>query len=187
MSDQPDPPNPTTRPLTSLPVAPHGHQIQPSHRTVLPGESHAAEEGLAAILATWDEAPPADQLAQLSRLCGEHPAFLDGWARLAQAAYSSGDSVAAYAYSRVGYHRGLDRLRKSGWGGTGQVEWAEPSNRGFLRSLFMLMVAAASVGEEDEADRCHRFLLDLDPNDGIGVGTRRRVGVGQQLERAELP
>ena len=44
------------------------------------------------------------------------PRFLDGWARLGQLAR---DPVEGYACFRVGYHRGLDRLRQSGWRGSG--------------------------------------------------------------------
>ncbi|HVB14399.1 MAG TPA: DUF3151 family protein [Candidatus Dormibacteraeota bacterium] len=187
MSNSPDPPTSEPRPLVSVPVAPHGHQIQPQHRTVLPAEDQQARSLLAEILAPAGGPPEADRLAPLSRLCGQYPAFLDGWARLAEAAYAGGDPVACYAFARVGYHRGLDRLRRSGWGGTGQVLWAEPSNRGFLRSLFLLMLAAASIGEEDEASRCRQFLLDLDPDDGLGVGARPTVVLGQMAGLTELP
>jgi hypothetical protein len=49
------------------------------------------------------------------------------------------------------------------------VRWSEPGNRGFLRALHLLLVAAAAVGEEDEAARCREFLLELDPDDGVGA------------------
>jgi len=64
----------------------------------------------------------------------------------------------------VGYHRGLDTLRASGWRGSGYVRWAEPTNHGFLRSLRGLGAMAAEIGEADEADRIHTFLLQLDPS-----------------------
>ena len=70
----------------------------------------------------------------------------------------------AYAYARVGYHRGLDQLRGEGWRGTGYVRWREPGNRGFLRSLEALRVAAARIGEDDEQERCAQFLRQLDPD-----------------------
>jgi len=187
VSNTPDQPTTPQRPLTSLPVAPHGHQIQPTHRTVLPEENPRAVSSLAEILGPSGDAPGGDRLVPLRQLCGEYPTFLDGWARIAEAAYASGDPVASYAFARVGYHRGLDRLRKQGWGGTGQVHWSEPTNQGFLRSLYLLMLAAAAIGEEDEASRCHQFLLDLDPEDGVQVGARPVPPPGELLEPSELP
>ena len=56
-------------------------------------------------------------------------AFLDAWAQLGELAR---DDVEAYAYFRVGYHRGLDQLRQSGWRGSGYVRWRHETNRGFL-------------------------------------------------------
>jgi len=185
MTDQPTSPPP--RPLASLPIAPHGHQIQPAHLTVLPDEDEQARARLAEVLATGGIPPGPESTDALRRVCGAYPAFLDGWARLAQSAYTGRDPVTAYAYARVGYHRGLDRLRKHGWGGTGQVRWEEPSNRGFLRSLYMLMLASAAIGEEEEATRCRQFLLDLDPNDGIGAGRGTPPGLGELVGGAEVP
>ena len=72
-------------------------------------------------------------------------------------------AVEAYAAFRVGYHRGLDRLRQSGWRGTGYVRWEHETNRGFLRALEGLRAAAATIGETDEAERCDLFLHQLDP------------------------
>ena len=44
------------------------------------------------------------------------------WALLAEGALSDeGDPVAAYAYARTGYHRGLDALRRAGWHGRGPI------------------------------------------------------------------
>ena len=71
--------------------------------------------------------------------------------------------VAAYAYARTGYHRGLDQLRRSGWRGAGPVPWSHEPNRGFLRALAALARAAAAIGEDDEAKRCADFLRDADP------------------------
>ena len=73
------------------------------------------------------------------------------------------DDVEAYACYRAGYHRGLDRLRASGWRGSGYVRWQAESNRGFLRALRGLGDAAARIGEADEAERCALFLAQLDP------------------------
>jgi hypothetical protein len=106
---------------------------------------------------------------QLSRgadptdVAGHDPACLAAWAALADRAYAAGRPVESYAYARVGYHRGLDALRRAGWKGHGPVPWAHEPNRGFLRSLHALGRAAAAIGEQDEADRCATFLADCDP------------------------
>jgi hypothetical protein len=60
------------------------------------------------------------------------PTFLNAWARLSETAQSN---IEAYAYARVGYHRGLDALRKAGWRGSGYVRWSHVENQGFLRCL----------------------------------------------------
>ena len=99
-----------------------------------------------------------------------HPLSLEAWARLGDGAYEAGDDVAAYAYYRVGYHRGLDQLRSAGWRPDRHVLWAIESNRGFLRSLYGLMRAAAAIGEGVEARRCREFLIQLDPSDPLSVG-----------------
>ena len=135
----------------------------PRHETVLPEQPAEAIEMLDAALAGGESA------AALRQVAARFPAFLDAWARLSQVTWRDGDPVAAYAFARTGYHRGLDALRRSGWGGTGLVHWSRESNRGFLRALHMLLVCAAAVGEMDEANRCRTFLLDLDPDDGIGA------------------
>ena len=86
-----------------------------------------------------------------------------GWAVLAEAALDRGDDVAGYAYARVGYHRGLDLLRRNGWKGAGPIPWSHEPNRGFLRSLSALGQAAALFEEDDEVARVRAFLLDADP------------------------
>jgi hypothetical protein len=91
------------------------------------------------------------------------PASSAAWAALADEALGRGFDVEAYAYARTGYHRGLDALRKAGWRGTGPVPWAHEPNRGFLRALYALSVAARKIGEADEAKRCADFLDDCDP------------------------
>jgi hypothetical protein len=88
------------------------------------------------------------------------PSHCAAWAALAERAMDAGDPVAAYAYARTGYHRGLDQLRRAGWKGYGPVPWEHEPNQGFLRALHMLAVAAAAIGEEDEAIRCRDFLRD---------------------------
>ena len=92
-----------------------------------------------------------------------HPASSAAWAALADDALDRGFPIEAYAYARTGYHRGLDALRRAGWRGTGPVPWSHEPNRGFLRALHALSVAAGSIGEADEATRCAKFLADCDP------------------------
>jgi hypothetical protein len=105
-------------------------------------------------------APPAARREAVSGVVARWPRFLDAWARLGALAR---DDVEAYACFRVGYHRGLDRLRQSGWRGSGYVRWRHAENRGFLRALDGLRRAAAAIGEVDEERRCDEFLHQLDP------------------------
>ncbi len=106
--------------------------------------------------------PEADEALRAgtdpASVAARHPANCAAWAALAERAIEAGDPVAAYAYARTGYHRGLDQLRRSGWKGYGSIPWEHEPNRGFLRSLHMLGVAAAAIGEDDEAERCREFL-----------------------------
>jgi hypothetical protein len=92
-----------------------------------------------------------------------HPASSAAWATLAELSLNAGDPVAAYAFARTGYHRGLDQLRRAGWRGTGPVPWSHEPNQGFLRSLYLLGQAADAIGEDEEAARCAQFLRDCDP------------------------
>ena len=85
------------------------------------------------------------------------------WAVLAEQALDRGDDVAGYAYARVGYHRGLDMLRRTGWKGAGPVPWTHEPNQGFLRALSALGQAAALFEEADEVARVQAFLIDADP------------------------
>jgi len=90
-----------------------------------------------------------------------HPESPLAWAMLAEDALASdADDVTAYAYARVGYHRSLDLLRRNGWKGHGPVPWEHEPNRGFLRALAALAVAAGRIGETPEAERCSAFLRD---------------------------
>lgn len=105
---------------------------------------------------------------RLARVAASYPSCLAAWAALGEASMGADEPVAAYAYFRVGYHRGLDRIRKAGWRGSGRVAWSHEPNRGFLRSLDGLGRAAARIGESDEAERCREFLTQLAP-DAPGV------------------
>ncbi len=124
--------------------------------TVLDAEPPDALDQLEAALAL----PAGAQRDAVSAVVGRFPRFLDGWARLGQLAR---DDVEAYACFRVGYHRGLDRLRQSGWRGSGYVRWEHEENRGFLRALQGLHAQALAIGETDEAERTAHFLVQLDP------------------------
>lgn len=125
--------------------------------TVLPPEDAEAlrrlEEALAQPLALRRDA--------IAAVVADHPTMLDGWARLGQVGR---DQVECYAAFRVGYHRGLDRLRQHGWRGSGYLRWSHPTNRGFLRALDGLRAAAEAIGESEEAERCALFLRQLDPS-----------------------
>ena len=112
------------------------------------------------LLADALRAPAEDRRALVSAVVARWPQCLDGWAHLGAEAR---DTVEAYACFRVGYHRGLDRLRRSGWRGSGYVRWRHPENRGFLRALAGLARTAAELGEHAEAQRCEQFLRQLDP------------------------
>lgn len=124
--------------------------------TVLDLEPQVARAALEAALDL-----PADlRRAAVAEAVASFPKFLDGWARLGDLGR---DVIESYAAYRVGYHRGLDRLRANGWRGSGYVRWEHPANRGFLRALAGLQVTAAEIGEAEEAERCAVFLRQLDP------------------------
>ena len=93
-------------------------------------------------------------------MAAANPASLAAWATLAEQALDRGEWIAAYAYARTGYHRGLDQLRRAGWKGNGPIPGEHESNRGFLRSLYALSRAAGAIGETEEEARCQIFLAD---------------------------
>lgn len=105
---------------------------------------------------------------EVAGVAARYPTCLSAWATLGEAALEDGRAVEAYAYFRVGYHRGLDRLRGSGWRGAGRVPWSHPGNRGFLRALVGLGEAADAIGEADEAQRCREFAAELAPDRPAG-------------------
>lgn len=116
-------------------------------------------------------APTAEQRTALDEAGGDHealrrvaarwPALLEAWACLAEGA---DDPVDSYAFARVGYHRGLDQLRRAGWKGTGRIPASDGGNLAFLRALNALRSAADAIGEDDEAERCRRFLDEAEPS-----------------------
>lgn len=127
-----------------------------------PGDSaERAAQAQAALAA--DEIDPAACRARLSAVAAAHPASLSAWAALGELALAD-DVVAAYAFFRTGYHRGLDRARASGWNGTQQLRWQDEPNRPFLRCLNGLRQAAEAIGETAEVTRIGHFLRDLDPD-----------------------
>lgn len=138
----------TDRPVTLSPSGPPETVLEPEPAEVL----EALETAL--------EREPTGRRAAVAAVVADHPRFLDGWAQLGRLGR---DDVESYAAYRVGYHRGLDRLRASGWRGSGFVRWTHPENRGFLRALAGLAEMAARIGEADEAERCELFLRQLDP------------------------
>jgi hypothetical protein len=125
--------------------------------TVLPTLDPAIAARLAAALAE----PPATRRDAVAAVVADHPRVLEAWAALGDVGR---DPVERYSAYRIGYHRGLDALRASGWRGSGYVRWSAPSNGGFLRSLLGLQRMATVIGETDEAERCATFLAQLDPS-----------------------
>ena len=99
-----------------------------------------------------------------------HPSASVAWATLAEEALAEDQPVAAYAYARTGYHRGLDQLRRNGWKGFGPVPYAHEPNRGFLRCVAEVARAAQEIGETPEYARCLDLLDDCDPAARAALG-----------------
>jgi hypothetical protein len=125
--------------------------------TVLDAEPTEAQRALAEAMAR----PASERRDAVTAVVARWPRSLDAWARAGELAR---DDVEAYACFRVGYHRGLDRLRQAGWRGNGFVRWKHEANRGFLRALDGLRRAADAIGEADEEARCATFLIQLEPD-----------------------
>lgn len=139
-------------------MAPIGDLLGPDP-ILLPGDTDAEAELLA------DENPAA--------VAAAHPSASVAWATLAEEALASGAdhaAVAAYAYARTGYHRGLDQLRRNGWKGFGPVPYSHEPNRGFLRCVAALARAADTIGETEENLRCLDLLDDCDPAARAALG-----------------
>jgi hypothetical protein len=105
---------------------------------------------------------------RLNAVVRSHPTCLSAWAALGELSLPD-DVIAAYAYFRTGYHRGLDRGRANGWNGAQQLPWEYESNRGFLRCLYGLMLATTEIDETPEAERTREFLFILDPTNHFQV------------------
>ena len=137
---------------------------------VLSPDPDDSAQQVAVALATFQagQSTASAYRAQLNAIAARYPTCLNAWAALGELALPD-DVIAAYAFFRVGYHRGLDRARGSGWRGTQQVRWKDESNRGFLRCLHGLMSAATAIGEEAEVTRTRQFLLELDPSNHFGL------------------
>ena len=112
-----------------------------------------------------DPAQGAD--ATLTATALTHPDSPLVWAVRAEAALESvttdEEKLQAYAFARTGYHRSLDRLRANGWKGWGPVPYSHEPNRGVLRAIAALALAAKLIGETNEYDRCRQMLSDADP------------------------
>jgi hypothetical protein len=131
------------------------------------------EEAVAALDEALRIAPDgtSERYAALTAVARSWPAFVGGWAHLAEAARALGQDVEAYAFARTGYHRALDRLRGNGWRGMGLVPWAHEPNRSALLAFHELLQAAELIGETSEVERMRTLLLDSDPTDPLGVRT----------------
>ena len=125
--------------------------------TVLPAENPLAIESLNEAL----QAPKGQIRDAIAEVIADWPNNLLAWATLGD---FGRDQVESYAAYRVGYHRGLDRLRQSGWKGSGFVLWDKTENLGFLRCLEGLAELSNEIGDTDESDRCFHFLKQLDPS-----------------------
>lgn len=103
-----------------------------------------------------------DNEAATEAIVEKHPASSLAWSELATLALAAGETIQAYAFARVGYHRGLDALRKAGWRGQGPVPWSHEPNRGVLRCIYLLREAAREIGETSEVERLTKLLGDAD-------------------------
>jgi hypothetical protein len=143
--------------------------VSKSH-ILLPDDPGDSARQAAATLAAW-HAGNIDQAtcrAQLNALAARYPTSLCTWAALGTLVLPD-DVIAAYAFFRAGYHRGLDRARGAGWNGSQYLSWEHEGNRGFLQCLHGLMRAATAIGETSEAARTRDFLLDLDPTNHFEI------------------
>ena len=104
-----------------------------------------------------------EQGCSVEEVVASHPTSSLAWAVLSDDAWAQHRVLESYAFARVGYHRGLDALRRNGWKGHGPVPWSHEPNQGFLRCLRALHRAAESINETDEVQRLDAFMTDCDP------------------------
>ena len=126
--------------------------------TVLPPEDPEIIELLDSALKLKDE---NQRRGKINEIAGNFPASIEVWKTVAM---NGRDIIESYAAFRVGYHRGLDALRKNGWRGSGYVRWRHPSNRGFLECLLGLQKISEEIRALEEADRCRIFVFQLEPD-----------------------
>ena len=134
-------------------------------RTALPPEP----EELGALDSLCDAILSSEEnrglyMEKLQSLVARHPDALSGWVAMGRIALANEETISAYAYFRVAYHRGLDKARASGWRGDGRIPWEIPANQPFLRAIHGLAQCADAIGESAETKRCSEFLGMLDPN-----------------------
>ncbi|TGO05535.1 DUF3151 family protein [Serinibacter arcticus] len=143
------------------------------------------DAAVAALLGAANGVVDSGDVEAVRAAAASHPDSSLAWALLARTELDGlaadggavpADAVTAYAYARVGYHRGLDALRRAGWRGQGPVPVSHPTNRGFLAALLALGDAARALGEIEEADRITEFVDQSDPTapavlaQGVPVG-----------------
>ena len=80
------------------------------------------------------------------------------WARLQAAT-----DAEAYACYRVGYHRGLDQLRQSGWRGQGYVRWRMSPTGASCAPWPAWPGWRAPSASTTRPERCLTFVAQLDP------------------------
>src|SRR5262252_3205020 len=127
---------------------------------ILPPDPDDSAQQVAAALAAFQagQSTASAYRGQLSAIAARYPTCLNAWAALGELALPD-DVIAAYAFFRVGYHRGLDRACGSGWRGTQQLRWEDESNRGFLRCLYGLMGAARAIGYSAPVAASHQSVV----------------------------
>lgn len=125
------------------------------HITISPEPTYLPEEPDVAALLESETAEAATR---------KHPESPLAWATLSDLTWTEGRELESYAYARVGYHRGLDLLRSSGWRGRGPVPYSHVPNRGFLHALYCLGRSADAIGEHHEVERIRALLDECDPS-----------------------
>ncbi len=84
--------------------------------------------------------------APVSSVVVSHPSSSLAWALLADEAWERGATLESYAYARVGYHRGLDALRKAAGAAPGPCRGRTSRTAG-APALFALRRAAEAIEE----------------------------------------